>query len=51
MGTGVYGESQPTRDVNEWEYGTQFDHVVKNAGLDTTVRVEPPVFLPLVLHR
>ncbi len=36
IGTGVYGESQPTQDNPEWEYGTTFDHVVKNAGLDTT---------------
>jgi hypothetical protein len=36
MGTGVYGESQPAQDVKEWEYGTTFDHVVKEAGLDTT---------------
>jgi hypothetical protein len=36
IGTGVYGESQPTQDVAEWEYGTTFDHVVKEAGLDTS---------------
>ena len=36
MGTGVYGESQPAQDTNEWEYGTTFDHVIKAAGMDTT---------------
>lgn len=36
MGTGAYGESQPTQDVVDWEYKSTFDHVVKNAGMDTT---------------
>lgn len=36
MGTGTYGESQPTQDVVDWEYKSTFDHVVKNAGLSTS---------------
>ncbi len=39
MGTGTYGESQPTQDVNDWEYKSTFDHVIKTTpdkGMDTT---------------